>query len=361
MVKEKVLVAMSGGLDSSVAAYLLIQQGYDVVGITIKTWDYEMYGGENIPETSCCSLESVNDARNLAVSLGFPHYILDMKDEFEHIVVQNFVDEYLQGRTPNPCVICNKYFKWDALLKKATQLGCKYIATGHYAKIFFENDRYFIRKAADDKKEQSYVLWRLTQEHLSRTLFPLGGLNKTKVREIAAGNNFKNLVSKRESYDICFIPDNDYRSFLKRRQPDLEDRLKGGDFIDKNNKLLGKHEGYPFYTIGQRKGLKVAVGEPLYVNHIDPATNTIRLGFKDELITNDMDVQDFNLMKYTSLHEPLKVLTKVRYHDNGTESFIVEKDGKIHVSFPGGVSSVTPGQSAVFYEGGDLVGGGLIQ
>lgn len=351
---------MSGGLDSSVAAFLLVQQGYDVIGMTIKTWDYEMYGGEHASETSCCSLGAINDARNLAVQLGFPHYVLDMKDEFERVVVRNFIDEYLAGRTPNPCVICNKFFKWDALLKKAFQLGCRYIATGHYAKIHSGNGRFFIRKASDDKKEQSYVLWKLTQEHLSHTLFPLGDYNKSRIREIAAENNFTNLVSKRESYDICFIPDNDYRSFLRRRLPDLDMKLKNGDFIDINSRVLGKHDGYPFYTIGQRKGLRVAVGEPLYVNHIDPVNNTVKLGFKDELISSGMEVRDINLMKYSSIDRTLKVISKVRYHDEGTESVIIEKDGKILVSFPGGVSSVTPGQSAVFYEGDDLVGGGII-
>jgi len=351
---------MSGGLDSSVAAFLLLKQGYDVIGITIKTWDYEMSGIENYRDTSCCSLESINDARNLAVQLGFPHYVMDMKDDFERIVVKNFIDEYIAGRTPNPCVICNKFFKWDALLKKAFQLGCHYIATGHYAKIHCENERYFIRKASDDKKEQSYVLWKLTQEHLRHTLFPLGNYNKTQIREIAVENRFDSIVNKRESYDICFIPDNDYRSFLRRRLPDLDQKLEGGNFIDKNNLILGRHDGYPFYTIGQRKGLKIAVGEPLYVNHIDPVNNTVKLGFKDELMTNEMVVSEINFMKYTSLDNPLKVTSKVRYHDEGAESYIIERDGKIQVTFPAGVTSVTPGQSAVFYEGDDLVGGGII-
>lgn len=357
--KGKVLLAMSGGLDSSIAALLLKNQGYDIIGITMKTWDYSQTGLE-IKETSCCNIESVNDARNIAIKLDFPHYTLDLTKEFEDIVVNNFVSEYLKGRTPNPCILCNKYFKWDFLLAKASQLGCDYIATGHYSKISFDNGRYYITKGNDKEKDQSYVLWSLSQENLKRTLFPLGEYNKNQIRQMAHESAFYEIASKRESYDICFIPDNDYRGFIRRKHPELTNLFDGGNFVDKFEKVLGKHKGYPFYTIGQRKGLNVAAGYPLYVNKIDSSNNKIYLGAKEELANNTLLVKEYNMMKYNNLLDGKQLEVKIRYHDNGSMAQVVEKDNCLTVSFFENVYAITPGQSVVFYEGNDLVGGGII-
>ncbi|MCK5104857.1 MAG: tRNA 2-thiouridine(34) synthase MnmA, partial [Cyclobacteriaceae bacterium] len=228
--KGRVLVAMSGGIDSSLAAVLLHEQGYEVIGMTMKTWDYAS-SGTSKKETGCCSLDSINDARSIAVKLGFPHYILDIRNEFGDFVIDYFTDEYLAGRTPNPCVLCNTHIKWDALLKRADKLGCDYIATGHYARLRFENDRYIISKGIDQLKDQSYALWGVSQESLGRTIFPLGELTKKQIYDMAAERGFTELVTKSESYEICFVPDNDYRGFLKRRVKGLEDEVKGGEFV----------------------------------------------------------------------------------------------------------------------------------
>ena len=228
--KGRILVAMSGGIDSSLAAVLLHEQGYEVIGMTMKTWDYQNSGGSK-KETGCCSLDSINDARNIAVQLGFPHYIIDIRDEFGDYVIDHFTNEYLNGRTPNPCVLCNTHIKWDALLRRADQLGCEFIATGHYANIRQENGRYVISKGKDENKDQSYALWGISQESLSRTIFPLGGLHKTEIRQMAQDRGFIELVTKSESYEICFVPDNDYRGFLRRRVPELEQEVAGGEFV----------------------------------------------------------------------------------------------------------------------------------
>ena len=258
-------MAMSGGIGSSVSAVLLHERGYEVVGITMKTWDY-VSSGSSKKETGCCSLDSINDARSIAVSMGFPHYILDIREEFGQHVIDNFVDEYLAGRTPNPCVRCNTHIKWEALLKRADMLDCEFIATGHYAKVRrHDNGRYVVSKGLDAWKDQSYVLWGVKQECLSRTLFPVGGFEKPAIRRMAAEMGFHELANKPESYEICFIPDNDYRSFLKRRVEGIEEKLAGGKFINRKGEVLGQHKGYPFYTIGQRKGLDIALGEPAYV------------------------------------------------------------------------------------------------
>lgn len=357
--KGRVLMAMSGGVDSSVAAILLHRQGYEIIGITMKTWDYASSGGSS-KETGCCSLDSINDARALAVRLGFPHYVLDLREEFENLIISDFIAEYLSGRTPNPCVLCNKFVKWDALLKKADLLNCDYIATGHYARLKFENDRYIISKGIDEFKDQSYVLWGLSQENLKRTIFPLGEFKKSEIKKMAHDNGFENLAKKSESYEICFIPDNDYRSFLDRKVKGLKEKFAGGDFLSVDGKVLGEHKGFPFYTIGQRKGLEIALGEPMYVKEIRKDTNSVVLGRKSDLNRRTMQVNKINLMKYSSIDEPIRVLTKIRYHDKGTMGLLVFNNGIITINFDEDVSAIAPGQSAVFYDGQDVVGGGLI-
>jgi tRNA-uridine 2-sulfurtransferase len=359
--KGKVLVAMSGGIDSTVAALMLHKEGYEVVGITMKTWDYTASGGGK-KETGCCNLDSFNDARMAAVQHGFPHFILDIREEFGSFVVENFVDEYLAGRTPNPCVLCNTHIKWRALLKRADALGCDFIATGHYAQIHqHTNGRYFIRKGIDETKDQSYVLWGLEQDLLSRTLLPLGTYHKTEIRQMAHDFGYPELAKKAESYEICFVPDNDYRGFLKRKVEGLEEKVAGGLFVDKEGKILGQHKGYPFYTIGQRKGLDIALGKPAFVTHIDPATNTVVLGDEADLEKEEMRVGKINWIKYDGLDAESEVITKIRYKDKGSFS-TVNTDGKdVVVKFYQPAKGIAPGQSAVFYEGDDVIGGGIIQ
>lgn len=358
--KGRVLVAMSGGIDSSVAAVLLHEEGYEVIGMTMKTWDYASSGGSK-KETGCCSLDSINDARHIAVSLGFPHYILDIREEFGDAVIDYFTSEYIEGRTPNPCVMCNTHIKWDALLHRADELGCEFIATGHYAQIRKEKNRYIISKGVDALKDQSYVLWGVSQSSLARTILPLGHLTKTRIREMATERGFLDLVNKSESYEICFVPDNDYRGFLKRRMPDLGKRVNGGNFIDTGGNIIGKHEGYPFYTIGQRKGLGKAFGFPAFVTEIRKETNEVVIGKLEDLNRTGMYVGQLNLQKYETIPVGgLDTFTKVRYKDAGTSGFIEQMGDKIKVDFLENVSGIAPGQAAVFYEGNDVIGGGWI-
>ena len=354
----KVLVAMSGGIDSSVAAMMLHEQGYEVIGITMKTWDYESSGSSK-KETGCCSLDSINDARSMAVTFGFPHYILDIRGEFGDHIINNFVEEYLAGRTPNPCVLCNTHIKWEALLKRADMLDCEFIATGHYAQVREENNRKVIFKGVDQTKDQTYVLWGLGQESLQRTMFPLGKYKKPEIKQMAKDAGFLDLANKSESYDICFVPDNDYRAFLKHRLPNLEASVEGGDYIFKGKKV-GKHRGYPFYTIGQRKGLDIAMGDPVFVKEIIPETNTVILGDLEDLKEMEINVRDFNLIKYETLPQDYVALTKIRYKDAGRLSTINTVDNKLNIIFHEAASGVAPGQSAVIYEGDDLIGGGFI-
>lgn len=357
--KGRVLVAMSGGIDSSVTALLLHEQGYEVIGITMKTWDYASSNSTR-KTTGCCSLDDIHDARDMAVSLGFPHYILDIREEFGEHIIDNFVSEYLAGRTPNPCVLCNTHIKWDALMKRADQLECEFIATGHYAQVRAENDRYVVSRGVDKNKDQSYVLWGLQQDKLSRTLFPVGGFTKPEIRKMAADAGFETLARKSESFEICFIPDNDYRSFLKKKVPGLEQQLHDGKFVDKSGKELGRHDGYPFFTIGQRKGLGIALGEPAYVTAIDPQTNTVTLGKSEDLMESGMQVRNLNLIKYAVLKPGHPALTKIRYKDAGHDSLLYQSGNQVEVRFTEPVMAITPGQSAVFYEGDDVLGGGFI-
>lgn len=358
--KGKVLVAMSGGIDSTVVALMLHKQGYEVIGITMKTWDYASSGSSS-KETGCCNVDSFNDARQAAVQHGFPHFILDIRDEFGDFVIENFVEEYIAGRTPNPCVMCNTHIKWRALLKRANALGCDYIATGHYANIHQgEDGRYYLSKGLDATKDQSYVLWGLEQDLLSRTLLPLGGYHKSEIRQLAADYGYPELAKKSESYEICFVPDNDYRGFLKRRVEGLEERVQGGWFVDKTGKKLGQHNGYPFYTIGQRKGL-IAMGHPVYVTHIDPDTNTVVLGDIEDLDKSELKVGQLNWQKYDTIQDGMEVLVKIRYKDKGTMGHLYQEEGQLRVELLAPASGIAPGQSAVFYEGDTVIGGGIIK
>ena len=358
--KGRILVAMSGGIDSSVAAMLLHDEGYEVVGMTMKTWDYATSGGSK-KTTGCCSLDDINDARNLAVSKGFPHMILDIREEFGDFIIDNFVEEYLAGRTPNPCIMCNTHIKWDALLRRADHLDCEFIATGHYANSREENGRYIVSKGLDEKKDQSYVLWGLKQEALARTKFPLGGFTKPEIRQMALDQGFAELAKKSESYEICFVPDNDYRGFLNRKVDGLETEMQGGKFVDSSGNILGDHRGYPYYTIGQRKGLGMAFGEPMFVTKIDPITNTVTLGRENELNETSMFVRNVNMQKFEAITDGMEALTKIRYKDAGAMAKIYnEADERLKVNFAHAVSAVAPGQSAVFYDGNDVIGGGFI-
>lgn len=355
----KVLVAMSGGIDSTVAALMLHDQGYEVVGITMKTWDYAS-SAPGKKETGCCNLDSFNDARQAAVDHGFAHYVLDIRDEFGGAVVENFIEEYLAGRTPNPCVMCNTHIKWNALLKRADALDCEFIATGHYVNVREENNRYVLSKGKDESKDQSYVLWGLSQACLSRSIYPLGNFHKTEIRQMAHDYGYPELAKKSESYEICFVPDNDYRNFLRKKVSGLEERVEGGDYVLTDGTVVGKHRGYPFYTIGQRKGLDIALGKPTYVVDIYPDSNTVVLGAEEDLQRQTMFVNKINFIKYDSISEGLPSLTKIRYKSQPVESVLSMENGAIKNTFLSPVKGIAPGQSAVFYEGVDVIGGGII-
>jgi tRNA-specific 2-thiouridylase len=361
--KNKIVVAMSGGVDSSVVAVLLKKEGYDVIGVTIKTWGYmEDERGAPIHENACCSLDAVFDAKAMAKKYDFPHYVVDFTQQFEKEIIENFVEEYFRGRTPNPCVLCNKKIKWEELLKKADELGAFYIATGHYAKIEYKSStgRYALRKSADARKDQTYALWGLSQESLERTILPLGNYTKEQVREMA--EEFELIVAKKpDSMEICFVPDNDYANFLRKKEPQKFEKIGEGDLIYKG-KIVGKHKGYPNYTIGQRKGLGVALGKPVYVKRIDPERNIVEVGDKEDLLSNKLIVRNINYVSVSELKEGQKVFGKIRYLDKATAAEIIYADKeKIEAAFYEPKSAITPGQSAVFYdEEGYLLAGGII-
>ncbi len=355
-----VAVAMSGGVDSSAAAAMLAEQGYKLIGLTIKTYDYEEVGGNVGRESTCCSLDGINDARMVAEKLGFPHYVLDFSEKFARTVIDNFVGEYLQGRTPNPCVICNRKIKWEELIRKATALGADFIATGHYAKVRYDESsgRYILSRGRDSTKDQSYALWGLTQESLSKTIFPLGDMTKLEVREFSEHAGLRT-ARKPESYEICFIADDDYERFLKERMPELES-LGGGDTL-MDGEIVGKHRGFPFYTVGQRRGVGIATGEPVYVTKIDYRNNIIEVGREDELMHRALIARDANLIKVNTLDGGLRVRAKIRYKDEGSPATVYHiEEGTAKVVFDEPRRAITPGQSVVFYDGDDVVGGGVI-
>jgi tRNA-specific 2-thiouridylase len=357
MKKPKVLIAMSGGLDSTMSAYLLKMDGYEVIGLTMKTWDYAASGGTK-KETGCCSLDSINDARAIAVQYDFPHIIVDMKTEFGDAVIDDFIDQYASAKTPNPCIMCNIHMKWGVLLNKAKQLGCEFIATGHYAKIINHPDgRLGIGVADDLAKDQSYVLWGLKQEVLARTIFPLGSLIKTDVRAKAKELGW-DLYNKPDSYEICFIPDNDYRGFIKRKRPDL---IKPGHIKSLDGTILADHDGLFNFTVGQRRGMGIS-GEtdPLYVTKLDPKTNTVWVGPADAMKSTIAYIRNPVWHSIDKLDHPMIVKARIRSMHKGAMAEISMDGDRVRLQFVVGENSLTPGQSAVFYNGTDVIGGGFI-
>lgn len=364
----RVLVAMSGGVDSSVTAVMLHEQGYDVVGITMKTWDFATTGGSaearaRGKEIGCCSLESMNDARAVAVRLGVPHFVVDIRDEFGDDVVSRFTTEYLSGRTPNPCVLCNTHIKWEALLRRADALDCDFIATGHYAKVRQNGEagRWVVSRGLDRGKDQSYVLWGVEQEHLARTILPLGTYRKPEIRDLAREMGLA-VHDKPDSYEICFIPDNDYRGFLKKRVPALEDSAAGGSLVwEPTGDVIGQHEGYPFYTVGQRRGLGVALGEPAFVTQIDPGSNTVYVGPREALKERALLAREVVWGKKPGLAEETSVVAQIRSTDPGAPALARQTgDESFEVIFEASREALTPGQAAVIYDGDDVLAGGWI-
>jgi len=350
---------MSGGIDSSVSAMLLKEKDFDITGMTFRSYD-SISKACMEKETGCCSIDSIFEAKNLANDFGFPHYILDTRELFENTVIADFITQYMSGFTPNPCVLCNKIIKWGRMIEECDKYHCDFLATGHYAQVVSENGRYFLRKAVDKSKDQTYFLWTLTQENLKKTIFPLGHLTKLQVREIAREHHYLKLSQKRESQEICFVVNDDYRSFLREKVPDIDQQIGEGNFVDMQGKILGKHKGYPFYTIGQRKGLGIALGHPAYVVDIDADTNTVALGTRDDLLTSEMWIGNVNLMKYEKLNENMILTCKIRFNNEGEKCKVQQVGDKMRIEFEKPVSAVTAGQSAVIYENDDVVGGGII-
>ena len=354
---------MSGGVDSSVAAVLLSEQGYDVVGITMKTWDYSSSGGRSGKEVGCCTLDSMNDARRVALKHDFTHFIIDIREEFGDWVIERFTSEYMAGRTPNPCVLCNTHIKWAALMRRADALGCDYIATGHYARLRRDSGsgRFVLMKGLDQNKDQSYALWGVEQQHLSRTIFPLGTHSKPEIRQMASEFGLDNVAHKPDSYEICFVPDNDYRRFLRERVGDLENRVGEGNYVLSDGSVIGRHKGYPFYTIGQRHGLGLSLGYPAYVTHIDAVTNTVTIGRREELLQSGLVARRINHVKHVDLYGERPAQAKIRYSDPGAQC-LVEQTGpdEVEVFFTEPRAAITPGQAVVLYDGDDVLGGAWI-
>lgn len=363
MNEKRVIVAMSGGVDSSVAAVLLHNQGFEVIGITMKTWGFMEVGGAPKHESGCCSLDAIFDAKNVANQFNFHHYTVDFTKAFEEAVIDNFVEEYLSGRTPNPCVICNRKIKWEEMLKKADSLDTKYVATGHYGIIDYnkESNRYTLKRSSDNRKDQSYALWGLTQESLSRTLFPLGDMHKDEVRKLATELGLKT-ASKPDSQEICFVADNNYERFLRERIPDVIDKINAGDIIYQGKKI-GQHKGIPFYTVGQRRGLGVAVGKPVYVKNINTDSNTIEIADKEELLQKEVIAKEINYVSRAYLNKDEHVFAKIRYADKATPAKVISADeNKVHIMFDEPKHAITPGQSLVIYdEQGYVLVGGVIE
>ena len=358
---ETVLVAMSGGVDSAVALLKIIEMGYQAIGVTMKLWEYKNVGGNTLKENNCCAIESINNAKLVCERLGVPHYTIDFTEDFENKVINNFVDEYLSGRTPNPCVRCNSYVKWDTFINQADKLGAKYIATGHYANIEKNNNEYKITRGKDKGKDQSYVLWGIPKETLSRTILPLGNLRKKEVRQIASENKFENAQAP-ESMEICFIPDNNYKRFINEYAKDKVEKItEKGSTLNENGEKIGENDGFINYTVGQRKGIGITNPNPLYVKEISSDKNTITVSEKKSLFSKKCKVSNINWLN-NKIRLPLNAYAQIRYNGQISESKISDNNGAILVTFEKPQLAVTPGQSIVFYDNQEaLLGGGIIE
>lgn len=357
MEKKKVVVGMSGGVDSSVAAYLLKEQGYEVIGVTMEIWQsedscqLEMEGG-------CCGLSAVEDAAHVAAKLDIPYYVMNFKDVFKEQVIDNFINEYMGGRTPNPCIVCNRKVKWEALLKRSLDIGADYIATGHYSRIEkLENGRYAIKRSVTEKKDQTYALYSLTQEQLKHTIMPVGEYTKEEIRGLAEKIGL-NVAAKPDSMEICFVPDKDYAGFIKR-STDMP--VSEGDFVDTKGNVIGRHKGIIHYTVGQRKGLNLAMGHPVFVTAIDAETNRVVIGDSQDVFTDRLKACRLNHMSEESFCEDKVYIGKIRYNHRGTECKVrYIDDDTLECIFLEPVRAVTPGQSLVLYDGDYVAGGGVI-
>ena len=352
---DKVLIAMSGGVDSSVAAFLMKEQGCQCIGATMKLFHNEDIGVKRTK--TCCSLEDVEDARSVAFHLGIPYYVFNFSDDFKGQVIDRFIAAYERGATPNPCIDCNRYLKFERLYERARILGCDAIVTGHYARIEQENGRWLLKKSLDESKDQSYVLYSLTQEQLAHTRLPLGAMHKSETRRIAEEQGFYN-ADKPDSQDICFVPDGDYAGFIARF---TGHNCSAGDFVDEEGHVLGRHKGIVHYTVGQRKGLGIAADTPLYVKQIDAVSNRVVLSGNESLFSRELTANDFNWIAYDVPPRELRASARVRYHQREQAATVtVLGDGRVHLVFDEPQRAITPGQAVVLYDGDTVLGGGTI-
>ena len=346
---------MSGGVDSSLAAQLTKDAGYECIGCTMKLHDNKDISVNN--DNACCGVDDIEDARNVADRIGIPYYVFNFREDFYKNVISRFICAYENGLTPNPCIDCNRFMKFDKLFERARELGCEYVVTGHYVRIEEENGQFYLKKALDDSKDQSYVLYSMTQEQLAHTMFPLGGMKKSEVRELAEKHSFIN-ADKPDSQDICFVPDGDYSAFLERTTGKT---YAPGDFIDVAGNVLGRHKGTIRYTVGQRKGLGIAFGKPMYVKHIDVENNTVILAEDEDLYSDTLVANDFNWISGKAPASEIKCKAKIRYrHREQPATVYPQEDGSVKVVFDEPQRAITPGQSVVLYDGDVVLGGGRI-